>query len=621
MYSRLVNMLQAMPRRGKRAILIGFDVVALFAAAWLSYVLRLGTGFTPSANQFAMMAAAPVVAMPIFLRFGLYRAVIRYLPDRAIWTVIKAMTLATLAWMALLFLAEMSRLGTMPRTVPLLYWALGIVMVGGSRFLAKAMLWAPMHRGHKGREVAIYGAGSAGTQLAAALRQEGLQYVAGFIDDDRRLHGRDVSGVRVYGPQQIPYLIENFDIKEIIVSIPSASAPRRQQIVAEISRYPLKIRTLPSISDLAAGKYLVNQLREIDIDDLLGRSSVPADETLIEPMVRGRTILVSGAGGSIGSELTRLIAKWRPARLVLLEANEFALYQIDRQLRSLVSGLTIVPVLGSVTDELLVRRALSEHEVKVVFHAAAHKHVPLVEDNPLEGIRNNVFGTATISRLSFECGVENFVLISTDKAVRPSNVMGATKRWAELIVRYYGRLAEAEGRGAKFCAVRFGNVLGSNGSVVPLFKEQLARGGPITLTHEEMTRYFMSIHEAAELIVQAGGLSEGGDIFLLEMGEPVRIRDLAENIIHLAGLSVRSEANPQGDIAIEIIGMRPAEKLHEELFYDPDQVKRTRHSKILRAKRTEWSNLDIEAGLARLGEALATQDADQARAILFELAR
>uniref|UniRef100_UPI002AFFF748 UDP-N-acetylglucosamine 4,6-dehydratase family protein n=1 Tax=Devosia sp. TaxID=1871048 RepID=UPI002AFFF748 len=325
--------------------------------------------------------------------------------------------------------------------------------------------------------------------------------------------------------------------------------------------------------------------------------------------------------GSIGSELTRLIAKWRPAKLVLLEANEFALYQINRQLRSLVSDLTIVPVLGSVTDELLVRRALVEHGVKVVFHAAAHKHVPLVEDNPLEGIRNNVFGTATITRLAFECGVENFVLISTDKAVRPSNVMGATKRWAELIVRYYGRLAEAEGRGAKFCAVRFGNVLGSNGSVVPLFKEQLARGGPITLTHEEMTRYFMSIHEAAELIVQAGGLSEGGDIFLLEMGEPVRIRDLAENIIHLAGLSVRSEANPQGDIAIEVIGMRPAEKLHEELFYDPDQVKRTRHSKILRAKRTEWSNLDIEAGLARLGEALATQDADQARAILFELAR
>jgi len=620
MYRQSIELLQAMPRAWKRALLIAFDALVLFLAAWLSYTFRLGYSFTPTWVQLAMIAGAPVVAIPIFVRFGLYRAVIRYLPDRAIWTVVKAMTMATLVWVAILFLAEMSRLGTMPRTVPLIYWAIGTAAVGGSRFMAKAILWAPMHRSHKGREVAIYGAGSAGTQLAAALRAEGIQYVAGFIDDDKRLQGRDVQGIRVYGPQQIPSMIENFDIKEIIVCLPSVDAPKRQQIIADLSGYPLIIRTLPSISDLAAGKYLINQLREIDIDDLLGRSSVPPDMGLVEPMIRDRVILVSGAGGSIGSELTRLIAKWRPSKLVLLEANEFALYQIDRQLRA-IADLSLVPVLGSVTDEPLIQRTLTEHKVAVVFHAAAHKHVPLVEENPLEGIRNNVFGTSVIARQSYECGVQNFVLISTDKAVRPSNVMGATKRWAELIVRHYGGLAEAKGQAMKFCAVRFGNVLGSNGSVVPLFKEQIARGGPITLTHSDMTRYFMSIHEAAELIVQAGALSEGGDIFLLEMGEPVRIRDLAENIIRLAGLTVRSPGNPTGKIEIEVIGMRPAEKLHEELFYDPHLVMKTRHSKILRAKRSEGNSLDIEAGLARLAEALSRQDAAGAKAILFELAR
>jgi FlaA1/EpsC-like NDP-sugar epimerase len=398
----------------------------------------------------------------------------------------------------------------------------------------------------------------------------------------------------------------------VIISVATAYATRRQAIFAQLSRFPVKIRTLPAISDLATGKYLVNQLRAIDIDDLLGRSSVPPDPELLRTMIDGRVILVTGAGGSIGSELVRLIAKWNPKKLVLLEANEFALYQIERALGGKTEAL-VVPVLGSVADDALVRRTLSEHQVQVVFHTAAHKHVPLVEANVLEGVRNNVLGTNVLARAAQEHGVENFVLISTDKAVHPSSVMGATKRWAELIVRHYGSLSNK----GRFCAVRFGNVLGSNGSVLPLFQEQIANGGPVTLTDERMTRYFMSIHEAAELIVQAGGLSEGGDIFLLEMGEPVGIKDLAENMIRLAGLAVRNDANPNGDIAITTIGTRPGEKLTEELFYDPALATRTRQPRILRATSGERMSVDMPAALAELSAALGRQDEAETRRLLF----
>jgi FlaA1/EpsC-like NDP-sugar epimerase len=380
----------------------------------------------------------------------------------------------------------------------------------------------------------------------------------------------------------------------------------------------VKVRTLPSLREIASGKYQVNQLREIDIDDLLGRSSVPADPGLLQQMIAGRTILVSGGGGSIGSELCRIIARLEPKALVILEANEFALYQIERTL-SRDPALRVVPVLGSVTDESLVRRILRAENIEVVFHAAAHKHVPLLEANVLEGVRNNVFGTRTLVRCAFEAGVRDFVLISSDKAVRPTNVMGATKRWAELITRQFGDRATAERDGQRFSAVRFGNVLGSNGSVVPLFREQIANGGPVTLTDERMTRYFMSIHEAAELIVQAGALSEGGDIFLLEMGQPVKIRDLAENMIRLAGLSLRSPQEPAGDIEISVTGIRPGEKLYEELFYDETQATRTRQPKILRAKMARRSNFDLDVALAELQAALEAADEAEVRRILFDV--
>ena len=612
--------LNNLPRTTKQFILVAFDFHSLLLVIWLAYSIRLGSPFQPKPVELALMLLAPVICVPIFTRLGLYRAVIRYLPDRAAMTIFKAMALATLIWVGALFLVEVSRLGSMPRSVPISFLLGGTIIVAGSRFLVKRLLWTPLRQMYKAGEVVIYGAGQAGIELSMALRNQGSRYVAGFVDDDPALQNRDVAGLRVYSPRQMDYLIENLGVQEVIISMPLITTSRRQELVAALSRHPVKIRTLPAISDLAAGKYLVNQIREIDIDDLLGRSSVPADPDLLRAMIQNRSILVSGAGGSIGSELTRLIVKWSPRSLILFEANEFALYQIERNLRE-HSDAHIVPVLGSVTNKVLVNRILAEHDVQVVFHAAAHKHVPLVEQNALEGIRNNVFGTEAIATAAFEQGVENFVLISTDKAVRPTTVMGATKRWAELIVSQAGRQSLESGSKSMFSTVRFGNVLGSNGSVVPLFREQIAKGGPVTLTHEDMMRYFMSIHEAAELIVQAGALSEGGDVFLLEMGEPVRIRTLAENMIRLAGFTVRSADNPGGDIDIVVTGTRPAEKLSEELFYEPASAAPTRHPKILRARRGENKSRNLDMRLADLRAALERGDEAGARTVLFDFVR
>ncbi|MDC9822863.1 nucleoside-diphosphate sugar epimerase/dehydratase [Devosia sp. ZB163] len=557
------------------------------------------------------MLLAPALAVPVFIRMGLYRAVIRYLPERALLTIIQAMTLATLLWVAALFLAEATRLATFPRTVPFFYFIFGTVVVAGSRFVAKSLLWLP-ERGLAPRDslVAIYGAGAAGAQLAEALRES---HRVIFFDDERGLWGRDVGGIRVHPPDSVGQLIEGRGLKEVILSMPSAAPARRGEIIAELSRHSVKIRTLPAISDLVSGKYLVSQLREIDIDDLLGRSTVPANPDLMGAILPGRVILVTGAGGSIGSELTRQIVRGAARKLVLFEANEFALYEIERRLKPLAGDVELVPVLGSVVDAALVRRTLATHGVDVIFHAAAHKHVPLVEANALEGIRNNVIGAKVLVDAAVAAGVQRFVLISSDKAVRPTNVMGATKRWAELIVRHYGK-----GPGMRYCSVRFGNVLGSNGSVVPLFREQIASGGPVTLTDARMTRYFMSIHEAAELIVQAGALAEGGDIFLLEMGEPVAIRDLAENMVRLAGLSVKGPANPTGDIAIVETGARPGEKLFEELFYDPANAVPTSQPKILRKPAARGTD-GLDEALAALCAALAADNEVEARRVLFEL--
>ena len=610
----------ALPRRWKQGILVGYDFAALSFALWASFCLRYDNWYVPrSMDQWAIVFSAPIVAIPIFIRLGLYRAVVRYLPERAMWAMLQAMVMATIVWVVLVFLSEMAGRGVVPRSVPIIYFGIGTFIISGSRFAAKRLfLTRSARRAADQKGVVVYGAGDAGIQLAQSLRN--THRVVGFLDDNPNLHRRELAGVRVYDPVKLGELVHEYGVSDIILSIPSLSSTRRREIVESVSQHGLKIRALPSIVDLISGKYLVSQVREIEIDDLLGRSTVPPDLDLIRDMVMGHTIMVTGAGGSIGSELCRKIARWQPQRLVLFEANEFALYKIEKELAE-IKDLALVPVLGSVTDGALVHRTIEQFGIDVIFHAAAHKHVPLVEANALEGIRNNVLGTKTLVDAALDLNVGTFVLISTDKAVRPTNVMGATKRWAELIVREAAGRAREKGTGQRYCAVRFGNVLGSNGSVVPLFREQIAKGGPVTLTDPAMTRYFMSISEAAELIVQAGALAEGGDVFLLDMGEPILISELAENMIGLAGFTVKSPGNPGGDIEIVVTGKRPGEKLYEELFYDENTALTTRHPKILRAPGAPIDSPHLGSEVDRLGTALENEDENAARAILFEVIR
>lgn len=616
MTDRFRSWILGLPRRGKQAILLCFDFIALSCALWASFCLRYDAWYLPrSLDHWAIIVLAPVVTIPVFIRMGLYRAIVRYLPERVAWTILRAMVIATIVWVALIFLSQLAGRLVVPRSVPLIYLGLGTFTIAGSRFAAKWIFLPQFDRAQATKTAAIiYGAGDAGIQLAHSLRSTHM--VVAFVDDNPALHRRELAGVRVHSPSALGELTAEHGVKDIILSIPSLTAQRRKEIVASVSKHGVKIRAVPSIVDLVTGKYLVSQIKEIDIIELLGRSSVPPDAELIKHMIVGRSIMVTGAGGSIGSELCRKIASWSPRCLVLFEANEFALYQIEQELSDL-QDLVVIPVLGSVIDRERLNTVLAQHDVKVVFHAAAHKHVPLVEANALEGIKNNVFGTAAIAEAAYAHGVENFVLISTDKAVRPTNVMGATKRWAELIVGSIAMRAKSKETGQRFCAVRFGNVLGSNGSVVPLFKQQIAAGGPVTLTDAAMTRYFMSIQEAAELIVQAGALSKGGDVFLLDMGEPMLISELAENMIRLAGLSVRNEANPNGDIEIVVTGKRPGEKLYEELFYDSSDAEITKHAKIMRAPSRAHS-VSIANLLADLQSTIERHDEQEARQLLFE---
>ncbi len=607
------------PRFWKRVFMISFDVIALIAALWASYAVRL-SDWTPSvtSERLILAALAPAVAIPIFVRLGLYRSVIRYLPEAAIWTIIRAMLIATMSWVIVIFLMEMAGQGIVPRSVPFLYFVFGTLLIGGMRFTAKWVLVSGTGLRREEEPIFIYGAGPAAAQLARALKGHGNRYVMGLIDDDPRNQGRDIGGYRVHSSRDLPLLVERYGIREIVLSMSSIPMDQRQAVLSRVTGLGVKVRSLPDISDIVDGRYIVSQIREIEIDELLGRSFVPADVELLDQALAGKTVMVTGAGGSIGSELCRLIVRRKPSKLVLFEASEFALYRIEQELLA-AGDFPVVPVLGSVTDSKTVERAITTHNVQVLYHAAAHKHVPLVEANALEGIRNNVFGTLTVATIAARQNVESFVLISSDKAVRPTNVMGATKRWAELVVRQMAIEARERPKKLTFCAVRFGNVIGSNGSVVPLFKQQIATGGPVTITDPDMTRYFMAIPEAAELIVQAGALSTGGDVFLLDMGEPVRIRDLAENMIRLAGFNIRDAKNPDTGIAIEIIGKRPGEKLFEELFYDRNNAQSTRHPKIMRADSSAIANYDISAWLEKLEHAIATEDEAEARTVLFAL--
>nr|WP_246171324.1 nucleoside-diphosphate sugar epimerase/dehydratase [Pandoraea eparura] len=614
-----IHRLLSAPRPTKQAIMIGLDIALLLVAGWAAFALRLSQWYVPNHRQLFLILVAPLLALPVFVKCGMYRSVIRYMGEYALWAIVRAVTFSTVLWAALAFLTEMTGYAGMPRSVPLLYWMLGTLMIGGSRFLARWLLWVPVRERFNGRQVLIYGAGDAGRQLSASLGQGRDLFPAGFLDDAKGLHGTDVGGLRVYPPDALPKLIEQFDIRDVIVTLPNVSNARRREVVAFLETFPVRVRILPAVADIASGRHLVNMVREVSISDLLGRDPVAADRTLMGHCITGKRVLVTGAGGSIGAELCRQIVALAPAALVLLDSSEHALYQVERHI-SAQADCVVTPCLGSAEDAPLLDALIRESGIQTIYHAAAHKHVPLVEANVIEGARNNVIGTFTVADAAFRLGVETFVLISTDKAVRPTNVMGATKRCAELIVQDFARRAIVGTTGQRFCAVRFGNVLGSSGSVIPLFKDQISQGGPITLTHEDVTRYFMSIHEAVELVIQAGSLAKGGEVFLLDMGEPVKIADLARNMIRLAGHSVRDEHNPEGDIEILVTGLRPGEKLYEELLIASANARETLHPKIMRADEPCLTSEQMEAVLGQLQRGIDARDAEGVRALLMNIA-
>jgi FlaA1/EpsC-like NDP-sugar epimerase len=560
-----------------------------------------------------LIAAAPLISIPIFLKLGLYRAVIRFIDQKIVYVVLLGVTLSVVCIAALAAFLHMTSLS---RAVFVIYWVSAILYVVASRFLARGYLLRVSGSGRAVR-VAIYGAGNAGTQLATALRA-GQEYVTvAFIDDKRELRGATIAGVKIYGPDELPALVTKNDIMEILLAMPSLTKAQQKRILDRLEPLKIKIKVTPPIKDLVSGVLQVQDVREIEIEDLLGRDPMAPDPRLISACITDKTVMVTGAGGSIGSELCRQILSQRPARLLLLETSEFALYSIEQELQGLRKSLgmitEIMPFLGSVREKEKCESILKTFSADTVYHAAAYKHVPLVEHNPIEGVRNNALGTLSIANAAVAAGVKCFVLISTDKAVRPTNVMGSTKRLAELILQAFSRQQTK----TRFCMVRFGNVLGSSGSVVPLFRRQIVAGGPITVTHPEITRYFMTIPEAAQLVLQAGSMGEGGDVFVLDMGEPVKIVDLAKRMVHLSGLEVKSDLTPEGTIEIHHVGLRPGEKLYEELLIGVN-VEGTEHPLIMRAQEAELPWALLQELLSQLEKACDRFDCEEVRAVLLK---
>ncbi|WP_291993469.1 nucleoside-diphosphate sugar epimerase/dehydratase [Candidatus Accumulibacter sp. ACC003] len=585
----MIRQFLSLPRWQKQAIAVTTDLVLLFAAFWSALAVRFET-FMPDLDAYGwQLLAAPLLAIPIFVHLGLYRAVIRFMEDRVVFVVAGGVSLSVLVLAAVIALTHSQGLS---RGVLVIYWVLAIAYVGVTRFMARSYFLRAERRQTPRTRIAIYGAGSAGTQLAYALRA-GKEYLPVlFFDDNPRLQKSEVAGLRVHSPADLEDVVKARRVDEVLLAIPSASRARRLAVIDRLEGLQCKVKIVPGMMAVVSGKVTEDAIREVEIDDLLGRESVAPDPLLLEHCVTGKAVLVSGAGGSIGSELCRQIVSLQPLRLVLMELSEFALYSIEQELRNLCertgTQLELVAVMGSVTQQHRNEMLMTRFAVQTVYHAAAYKHVPLVEHNPIEGLRNNAVGTRRMAEAALAAGVETFVLISTDKAVRPTNVMGASKRLSELILQALAR----RGGGTRFCMVRFGNVLGSSGSVVPLFRKQIAAGGPITLTHADITRYFMTIPEAAQLVIQAGSMGQGGEVYVLDMGKPVRIIELAQRMVHLSGLAVRNDEHPDGDIAIEIVGLRPGEKLYEELLIG-ENVEGTAHPLIMRAYEHQlpWESL------------------------------
>lgn len=633
----------SLPRRYKRALQVVTDIVLVWIALWLAFLVRLGIDemAEPVRVHVWLFVSAPVVAIPIFIRFGMYRAVMRYFGNDALIAIGKAVSLSALL-LAVVVYWHSNHSAIVPRSIVFNYWWLSLVLIGGLRLVMRqyflgdwfaARQHVPFAKRDNGLpKVAIYGAGAAGNQLIAALRIGRAMRPVAFIDDDESIEGRIISGIQVYRSQDIQRMIDITGVEEILLAIPSATRARRREILSLLENYPLHVRSVPGFMDLASGRVKVDDIQEVDIADLLGRDAVPAQSDLLAHCITGMVVMVTGAGGSIGSELCRQILLLKPKALLLFEHSEFNLYSIHGELEQRINreslSVRLVPFLGSIRDQKHLFDTMSIWRVDTVYHAAAYKHVPMVEHNIAEGVSNNVIGTLNTAQAALLANVSNFVLISTDKAVRPTNVMGSTKRLAEMVLQALsGEVAPVLFRDSanvarvnktRFTMVRFGNVLGSSGSVIPLFHKQIQVGGPLTVTHPKITRYFMTIPEAAQLVIQAGSMGQGGDVFVLDMGEPVRIASLAEKMIHLSGLSVRSEKNPNGDIAIEFTGLRPGEKLYEELLIG-DNVSPTQHPMIMTANEDYLNWEQLKEQLSALCKAVAEEDFIRVRQLLREL--
>lgn len=582
----MLNYLLQLPRVTKRVISICIDVIIIAVAFFGSFGIRYDNSSAfYSITHWYIYGALLIITLAIFIKLGLYRAVLRFITIKILRVVLIGTLISTISMLIISYFFLLN----IPRTVPFLYFLLLTILVTGVRLFFRTLL--TIDRNNK-KSVIIYGAGDSGRQLLTALNQMTGYFVSAFVDDDRKLHKLTLHGIKVYSPTKLKELISQHNVEQILLAIPSAPISRRKEIINQLATLPCEVLTVPGMEDIVTGKAKLTTLNKVSIDDLLGREPVAPVQELLSANIQDKIVMVTGAGGSIGSELCRQIIQQKPKKLILFELNEFSLYSIESELRATIKqkdlGVDLLPIMGSIQNKTYLSNIMATFSVETVYHAAAYKHVPLVEYNVVEGVRNNVLGTLNCALSAIENKVETFVLISTDKAVRPTNTMGTTKRIAELILQ---ALANTQSD-TRFCMVRFGNVLGSSGSVVPLFRKQIEQGGPITLTHPEITRYFMTIPEASQLVIQAGAMGKGGDVFVLDMGESVKIIDLARRMIQLTGLKEKNQENPHGDIEIKISGLRPGEKLYEELLIG-DNVHRTTHPRIMTATEVmlDWERL------------------------------
>ena len=614
--SRLTAPVLELPRAAKRVVAIMVDMSLCVLTVWLAYYMRLGEFVTLSGNALIATVLSMAICLFVFIVFGLYRAIFRYSDWPALLTVVRAVSVYGLLYSAIFTAVGVNEV---PRTVGIIQPILLLLFVGASRALARIWLgerYQHILKKSSRPRVLIYGAGRTGRQLAAAMANSFEMQVVGFLDDDVRLSGNVLNGQPIYNPNDLGSVVATLSVTAVLLAMPSISRKRRNEILGQIRSAQVSVRTLPSFSDLAEGKVKVSDLRELDIDDLLGREPVAPTQSLLTKNITDKVVLVTGAGGSIGSELCRQILAVKPQSLLLIEQSEYALYEIHQELeeKALGTQINIIPILASVQNQDRMHEIMSTWRPHTVYHAAAYKHVPLVEHNPAEGVKNNVFGTLKTAKAAIDNGVQDFVLVSTDKAVRPTNIMGASKRLAEMVLQALA----ATNVSTNFVMVRFGNVLGSSGSVVPKFRQQIKDGGPITLTHLDITRYFMTIPEAAQLVIQAGAMASGGDVCVLDMGQPVKIIDLARRMIQLSGLTLQDAESPDGDIAIEVTGLRPGEKLYEELLIGNNPTS-TAHSRIMKSHEAFIELPELEVKLASLEAELNINDAARVRQLLQQI--